>query len=59
MLSPLIGAFSIAAVGLRLLSTVLRVHAAAATGSVDFINPNSNGGSMLDNGELYFVQVVF
>jgi len=46
MLSPFIGTFSIAAVGFQLLNTV-RVHAAAA--SVDFVNPNLNGGSMLDN----------
>jgi hypothetical protein len=49
MLSPLTGAFSIAAVGLQLLSAV-RVQAAAA--SVDFVSPNLGGGSMLDNGEL-------
>lgn len=48
MLSPLTGAFSIAAVGLQLLSAI-RVGA-----SVDFVNPNLGGGSMLDNGELIF-----
>lgn len=48
MFSPLTGAFSIAAVGLQLLSAV-RVQAA-----VDFANPVLGGGSMLDNGELNF-----
>ena len=48
MLSPLTGAFSIAAVGLQLLSAV-RVQAA-----VGFFSPISGGGSMLDNGELNF-----
>ena len=48
MLSPLTGAFSIATVGLQLLS-VVRVQAA-----VDFVNPNLGGGSMLDNGKLNF-----
>ena len=45
MLSPLTGAFSIAAVGLQL----VRLQA-----GVDFVNPNLGGGSMLDNGELNF-----
>ena len=52
MLSPLTGAFSIAAVGLQLLSTV-RVQAA-----VDFVNPNLGGGSMLDNGDLKFCYIL-
>ena len=48
MLSPLTGAFSIAAVGLQLLRAV-RLLAGD-----DFVNPNLGGGSMLDNGELNF-----
>ena len=48
MMSPLTCAFSIAAVGLWLLSAV-RVQAA-----VEFVNPNLGGGSMLDNGEPKF-----
>ena len=49
MLSPLTGTFSIAAVGIQFLSAV-RVQAV----TVDFVNPNLGGGSMLDNGELIF-----
>ena len=47
MLSPLAGVFSVAAIGLQLLSAV-RVQAT----TVDFANPVLGGGSMLDNGEL-------
>jgi len=45
MLSPL-SSLSTAVIGLQLLSAV-RAQAGA-----DFVNPNLNGGSMLDNGEL-------
>jgi hypothetical protein len=44
MLSPLTSAFSIVAVGLRLLSGV-RLQA-----GVDFVDPSLGGGFMLDNG---------
>ena len=53
MLTPLTGAFSIAAVGLQLLGAV-RLQAVA----VDFVNPNLGGGSMLDNGKLDIVEVI-